>query len=162
MLLNRLLWITPLLLWLSACASNPVDSSDVSVRSTPDAIVKADAPTTGKVLWGGVILSSANLSEGTQIEVLSYPLDHRQLPMTQRNSTGRFVVEHPEYLETYDYAPGRLISVVGTLSGIDKGSIGKAEYHYVQIVPDSLYLWREDGSDRSPSFSVGVGINISN
>jgi outer membrane lipoprotein len=109
-----------------------------------------------------VILSSANLEEGSQVEVLSYPLDHRQLPRRQRNSTGRFVIKHPEYLETIDYAPGRLVTVLGNLSSIGQGKLGDAEYTYVELVPESLYLWRQDGSDVAPAFYFGVGINLSN
>lgn len=154
--------IAPAFLLLSSCASNPVDSTQVTVRTTPEAVVASGSTSAGTVMWGGVILSSANLTEGSQLEVLSYPLDHRQLPMRHRDSTGRFVIKHPEYLETVDYAPGRLVTVLGNLSEISEGKLGDAEYTYVNVVPESLYLWRKDRSDVAPAFSFGVGINISN
>ncbi|MBX2883248.1 MAG: Slp family lipoprotein [Granulosicoccus sp.] len=142
--------------------SNPIDHKKVTLKSTPDRILGAENTPSGKVLWGGIILSSVNLENGTQIEVLSYPLDHRQLPRVTRQSTGRFVVFHPDYLETTDFSDGRLVTVLGSITGTGQGTLGEARYRYATMTAEDIYLWREDGSDVAPAFSVGIGINLSN
>lgn len=149
-------------LLLAGCGTNPIDHKQVTLRSTPDRLLEAGSATAGKVMWGGVILSSVNLDQGTQIEVLSYPLDHRQLPEVFRQSTGRFVLLHPDFLETTDYANGRLVTVLGSVTGIGQAKLGEAEYSYASIDATEIYLWREDRSDVAPAFSVGIGINLSN
>jgi len=161
--LRRAVVFTALLL-LGACGSNPVDSTQVTQRQSPQAVAKTvtgdgELPS-GIVMWGGVILSSANLAAGTQLEVLSYPLDHRQLPQTHRRATGRFLIQHPDYLETVDYAEGRLITVLGKLEGLASGVVGNTEFPVVEISPETIYLWRKDGRDVAPAFSVGIGISL--
>lgn len=149
-----------LMLLLVGCAGNPIDISSITESRSPQSIIQANAGENGEVLWGGIILSSENLASGTQIEVLSYPLDHRQYPMQNRKSTGRFLVNHPDYLETVDYAPGRVLTVSGALAGIDKATIGEANYDYVTLVPSQMYLWRKDGQDIAPAFTVGIGVSL--
>ena len=127
-----------------------------------DRVLDADSVPAGKVMWGGVILSSVNLEEGTQIEVLSYPLDHRQHPQVHRRSTGRFVLIHPEFLETTDFSNGRLITMLGSVTGIGEGTLGAVDYKFASIQAEDIYLWREDGRDVAPAFSVGIGINVNN
>lgn len=150
----------------SACVHKPLETNLVTmdiapVEVTANASGDEDAQG-GVVLWGGVILSSENLATGTQIEVLSYPLDHLQRPDSRRTATGRFLIVHPDYLETLDYAPGRLLTLTGTLAGTETGKIGSADYQFVKLVPDQVYLWSRSGEDHSPPITFGIGISISN
>jgi len=155
-----------LLFSLQACMHRPLQTTEVTVKRTPAELAAEQSGTArsseGTVLWGGVILSSENVEEGSQLEVLSYPLDYLQRPEQHRKATGRFLIMHPEYLETIDYAPGRLVTVTGVLAGVATGKVGNTNYNFVQVVPDQLYLWSRNGSDHSPQLSIGIGISISN
>lgn len=154
----------------TACVHKPLETSLVTLDLAPVEVTEKvtgkvsgdDDATGGVVLWGGVILSSENLETGTQIEVLSYPLDHLQRPDSRRTATGRFLVVHPDYLETLDYAPGRLLTLTGTLAGMETGKIGSADHQFVKLVPDQVYLWSRSGEDHSPPITFGIGISISN
>jgi len=49
------------------------------------------------VLWGGVIIDSKNLKEGTRITVLQKDLNRWGRPRESDRSQGRFIVLYPGY-----------------------------------------------------------------
>lgn len=113
------------------------------------------------VAWGGVIVAGKNLKDATQLEVLGYPLDEANRPRTDADPVGRFLVVHPGYLETADYAPGRQITVVGTLSETLTGKVGEAEYVYPVVAASRVHLWPRERRERSePSIHFGIGVGI--
>ena len=126
--------------------------------------MKEDFPLyqSNKVIWGGIIVNSKNLKTGTLLEVLAYPLGFNEEPDTNRKPLERFLVEHPEYLETMKYSSGQLITVIGTLIEVHQGFIGEAEYSYPVITAEQLHLWPidEQQSDTQFYFGVGVGFTI--
>ena len=129
-------------------------------RTLTPATVLVDFPTSqsSKVIWGGIIVNSQNLRKGSLLEVLAYPLGFNDEPDTQKAPLGRFLTEHPEYLETANYAAGRLITVVGPLLEIRKGIIGEAQYDYPVMTAEQLHLWptADQQSDTQLYFGVGV------
>lgn len=148
---------------LAACATGPkFDASGVNRHLTPRLAAADVEPQQGaRVMWGGVILSSSNLADATQLEVLSHPLGGNQRPDTDANPSGRFLVVKEGYLETADYAPGREITVVGTLTGKQEGKVGGAVYTYPVVRPDDIYLWPESSGRRSgPNVHFGIGVGI--
>lgn len=172
---------------LQSCAHGPLQTEQVNVQQTPaqwlvshksagadiqleqpaqdsqDSVNRVEGNPAGRtVLWGGVVVSSENLPEGTQLEILSYPLDHLQRPVQSDSATGRFLALHPDYLETIDYAAGRLVTITGVINGVDTGKVGNADYSYVQVSVDQIYLWSTSGEDHLPAFTFGIGISISN
>ncbi len=161
----RRFWFAPLLL-LSACASTPeFDTSRVDPTLTPRAAVTELPANRGKtVLWGGVILHTANLAKLTRLEVLAYPLDGDRRPRRDRDPLGRFLIERQGFLEPATYAEGRLLTVVGTLSGSEDGKVGGSAYVYPVIEAGQLHLWPKDSDyDRGRSnvhFGIGVGIGL--
>lgn len=157
------LLLLPLAL-LAACAGGPAfDSSQVEPALTPRSVSAGPADARGKrVLWGGVILSVANLSDHTRLEVLAYPLDSNQRPQRDDDPLGRFIIERTGYLEPASYAEGRLVTAIGTVSGTETATIGAADYRYPVLSPQQLYLWpRDSGYDgTSVHFGIGVGIGF--
>ncbi|MGE0371080.1 MAG: Slp family lipoprotein [Gammaproteobacteria bacterium] len=147
------------LLGLAACATGQrFDNARYDAKSHPsDVAENPEFYTDAAFLWGGVIVNSSNTQNGTQIEVLSYPLASSQQPDTDRTPNGRFLVIDERYLETLDYAPGRLLTVGGTLSGTRSGQIGEADYVYPVIRPDGLRLWPKDSQRNDPQFHIGIG-----
>jgi len=153
---------TLLALALAGCATSKAlyDTDAVTVTLTPDEVASDPESAKGTVIWGGVIVSSINLVDRTQFEVLSYPLDNNQRPITKKKSLGRFLLQSPDYVETKNYAPGRELTAIGTLQGITKGEINDAEYDYPTVTVNDVYLWNRDNSHEKPRFIFGIGLNI--
>ena len=152
------------MLLLASCATTPkLQLDNVDKTLTPaKAIADFTSQKDTRVLWGGIIVSSENLKQGSLLEVLAYPLSSNQQPDTQQNPLGRFIVEFPKYLETLDYAAGRIITVVGPLVEIRKGIIGEAEYLYPVITAEQDYLWSSANQKSEPNVHFGVGVMIHN
>jgi len=147
---------------LIGCATTkaPYERDGVSVTLTPEQVASEPESAKGTVIWGGVIVSSINLVDRTQFEVLAYPLDNYQRPDTEKKSLGRFLLQSPDYVETKNYAPGREVTAIGTLQGITKGEINDAKYEYPTVTVNDVYLWNRDNSHEKPRFIFGIGLNF--
>ncbi len=100
------------------------------VQSDPEAYKEQ------KVIWGGIIVSTRNLSDYTRIEVLSKELAYKDRPRAYgKYSQGRFIVLAPGFYDKLIYKPGTGITVVGVVKGIENIKIGEMEYPYVLIAP---------------------------
>ncbi len=149
---------------LVACASTPpFDVKNVNTTIRPnEAVAKLDSVRGNKVLWGGVIINSKNLEQGTQLEMLAYPLNDNYRPRLDREPLGRFIIEHGSYLETIDYAPGRELSLVGTVTGTKEAKIDAATYVYPAVTTDQIHLWPKGSGNVEPQFHFGVGVTLHN
>jgi outer membrane lipoprotein len=147
---------------LAACAVGPrFDTAGTSEDLMPRSATEQHAGQ--KVIWGGVVVSSANLADATQFEILAYPLDSQQKPNTHRPPDGRFMALQKGYVETADYRPGRLVTVSGILTGTRPGKVGDAPYTYPVLDASRLYLWPEQNEQPVwPRFSVGFGVIFDN
>lgn len=145
---------------ITGCVTPPLNTDQVSVKLTPEEVKERPESAKGTVIWGGVIVSSVNLADRTQFEVLAYPLDGYQRPATSRKSLGRFLLQSPDYIETQNYAPGRELTAIGTLQGVTKGEIGEASYDYPTVTINDVHLWHTDNSHERPRFIFGIGLNI--
>ena len=153
---------TPLfsVLLLSACAELPkFDSADVDKSLLPTQVSGDINQFKGKaVLWGGSILSGKNLKDSTRLEVLAYPLDSDGWPERDQKPIGRFILSQKGYLETADYAKGRVITVVGTVSGTELGKVGDSPYTFPVIQVRQLHLWAQSDRKSGTRFHFGVGV----
>lgn len=149
--------------FLASCATSPkFDTAGINTGLAPSQAVEENQILQGvQVLWGGVIISSTNLQDATQIEVLAYPLDSNQKPMNEQKPLGRFLAIQSGYLETTDYAAGRMVTVTGKLDGKRFGHVGEAEYIYPVIRINQLYLWSKRG-DTDTQVQFGFGLMIHN
>lgn len=147
---------------LAACATGPdYPTTGVDTDLQPvDVAAQPGTYTATGVIWGGLIVATRNLNQYTEIEVLGYPLDSRQRPLTRRTPQGRFLVHQAGYLEQASHAPGRLITVTGTLSENVKGAVGEAPYTYPLVQARALHLWPADTQYDSgrTHFNIGVGV----
>lgn len=134
---------------------------DVDTALTPaQAAARAEVAKGHKVQWGGVIVSSRNLQDATQLEVLAYPLDRSGRPDTGAMPLGRFLALDKGYLETVDYAPGREVTVVGPFTGVRAGKVGEAQYTYPVVSIEQLRLWPRERPQASPRVNFGIGIGV--
>lgn len=147
---------------LSACAVVPPFSEEalqgVNRTLTAEQAVKGDTRDV-QVLWGGIIIGAENKPNFTDITVLYYPLDNSQQPDVDKPAQNRFVVRHAGYLETMVYAPGREITVIGTLQDVEEGKVGDASYRFPVLKADKIYLWPL-GENSRVRFGVGVGVGV--
>jgi outer membrane lipoprotein len=162
--LRLVLLFAALLLGLVACASGPkFDTSAVDKSLVPTAVAAdIDAARGRTAMWGGAIINSRNYEDTSQLEVLAYPLTDVGRPQLDQPPLGRFLVQRSGYLETVDYAPGRLITAIGPVAGVRSGTVGEARYNYPVIEARQLHLWpRSDVAPRStPQFHFGIGIGV--
>lgn len=156
----RILLVLAAGLVLTACAGGPrFQTAEVNLGLTP-AEAAAGGHSGERVLWGGVIIASHNYEDRTEIEVLGYPLSAGQRPETSGTAQGRFLVEHQGYLETVDYAPGRLLTAVGVLDEPRVGRVGERPYTYPVMRAQDLYLWPIPSGDGGSRVHFGIGIGI--
>ena len=147
---------------LSACAVTPPFSEEtlraVDRTLTPEQVVQS-AVRDVRVLWGGVIIKVDNLPDHTDITALSLPLDKTQRPDLDKPPRNRFIVRYSGYLETMVYAPGREITVLGSLQEAEEGKVGDASYRFPVVKADQIHLWplREDSNVH---FGVGIGVDL--
>ncbi|MCK8516590.1 Slp family lipoprotein [Methylonatrum kenyense] len=154
-----------LALLLSGCATGPgYDLAAARTDLTAEAVAAGRDNFRGEpVVWGGRIIETTPKDAGTEIELLAYPLDQRQLPAHRRQSQGRFLVEYATYLEPGDWTTGRLVTVRGRLAPNRDGKVGDADYTYPVVIAEDLHLWPEDAArtDRyrsGPRVNVGIGV----
>ena len=148
-------------LLMGGCVT-PYDIGNADPRLTPTEAAKDVAGMLNHtVAWGGVIATAKNLKDKTELEVVGYPLDSENRPDRDAKPTGRFLVIQSGYLETADYAPGRLITVVGTATETRTGTVGQAKYVYPVVVATKRRLWPKPSSERrEPGFHFGIGVGI--
>ena len=139
------------------------DIGDAARHITPQQAASDVAQVQGKTLaWGGVIVGTKNLAEKTRLEVLGYPLDSRNRPEIGAKPIGRFIAFRPGFLEPVTFAAGRLLTVVGTVTGTLPGTVGEAHYVYPVIETSRVFLWPTPEQEAAqPQFHFGVGIGIS-
>jgi outer membrane lipoprotein len=147
---------------LVSCATTPdFDTTQVDRSLTPQNVIAEPVVSRGKiVLWGGTILDTRNLKDTTQIEVLAYPLDSSHLPLQESKPLGRFIIQHRGYLEPASYARGRLLTILGSVSGNQRGKVGESAYTYPVISAQQLHLWSQNDVRNRTTFHFGIGIEL--
>jgi outer membrane lipoprotein len=149
---------------LAACASGPkFDAAGAEPSVSPRQVaVNEEQFLDARVVWGGLIVSSTNLENATEIEVLAYPLNSSQRPQLDQTPLGRFLVMQDGYLETVTFSRDRVITVTGTVRETVIGRVGDSEYVYPVVHTDGLYLWSRADRGFWDNVSVGVGVSVHN
>ncbi len=110
----------PMLLILTGCAHYISEASRVQAdRSITFGKLRADPDAfRGKfVLLGGTVAAVTRTGEGTQLEVVQYNVDSRELPDVVTPSGGRFLATTSESLDPASYKPGALVTMMGEAAG---------------------------------------------
>jgi len=96
------------------------------------------------VIWGGVIVGTKNLKEGTRLEVLQTYSDKNGVPLDTDISKGRFLGFYDGYLDPAIYSNGREVTVAGVVEGKKVLAIDETEYAYPVISIKEIHLWAQD------------------
>ena len=97
-----------------------------------------------RVILGGEVLATTPKPGETEIEVLSRTLRAGDVPERGDSTTGRFLVRSPEFLDPAVYAPGRRITVLGTVAGRSERRVGDLPYVYPVISAERIKLWPKE------------------
>lgn len=112
---------------------------------TPSTLAQARAgavPRGTWVRWGGTIAAVRNGHAHTWIEVVQHPLADDGRPERTDTSDGRFVARIHGFLDPAIYAPGRTLTVIGTLGDDQVHAIGGFPYTFPVVDVTRFYLWR--------------------
>ncbi|MEW6378022.1 MAG: Slp family lipoprotein [bacterium] len=96
------------------------------------------------VIWGGQIIETQNLPEGTLVTVLQKPLDRSEQPLRDSKPEGRFLVIYQGFLDPAVYGKGEIITVAGIIEGEKVMPLGKIEYRYPYLNAREIHLWKPD------------------
>src|SRR5262249_19749675 len=102
---------------------------------------QAQAVTGERVRWGGDIVSTTPENDKTCIEAVSKPLDRRARPIATDETSGRFIACAPGFYDPAVNAPGREITVVGTLEGPTSAKVGGYDSSFPTVRAETIYLW---------------------
>jgi len=109
-----------------------------------------------RVLWGGLIVSTTNLENVTEIEVLETALAYNDVP-TDGKSRGRFIVSVNGYLDAAVYKEGQGLTVAGSIKGVSVRKIGKMDYAYPVVTPIELKVSEPYTEDYNYNYPYGYG-----
>lgn len=159
---SGLMLAASIVMLLAGCASAPpLDTDGVNRMLTPLVAASSSGQLAGqRVVWGGTIVQARNLRDRTELEVLAYPLDAGLSPDTSAQAQGRFLANKAGYLETVDYAPGRDVTLVGTVRGVRSGKVGATRYRFPVVTVQQLYLWPVRAGRQGPNVHFGVGVGV--
>jgi len=127
-------------LLLGACARPPGalrgSFAPLTVRDA-----QARAAVGERVRWGGTIVNARPGKDSTCFEIVSKPLDEQARPVDSDETLGRFVACAPGFYDPEVYAPGREVTVTGTLAEPMSRKVGDYEYRFPVVKADTVYLW---------------------
>lgn len=157
----RTLALTGALL-LGGCATPlAFDPANVATKLAP--WQAAEGPARSEtVIWGGAVIEVRNFEKQTEIEVLAYPLDSRQRPLSTAPSQGRFIVVLDGFAEPADFPADALLTLKGHLFGTREGRIQQSTYRFPIVKEANIHVWTRAELEprRRSNWSFGVGVGF--
>ena len=124
---------------------------DVDETITFNRLLETQEDFIGKrVMYGGAIVETRVLPEGTEIEVVQKKIDFSGYPEAGDESGGRFIFFKKGFLEPEIYSKGRGVTGVGNFTGTRMGKVGERPYEFPIIELDELKL--HEDIERNPYF----------
>ncbi|MEK9629896.1 MAG: Slp family lipoprotein [Nitrospinota bacterium] len=103
-----------------------------------------------RVMFGGVIVETRALPEGTEVEVVQKEIDFTGYPEAGDQTGGRFIFFNKGFLEPEIYSKGRGITGAGKVRGTRMGKVGERPFEYPVIEAEEIKLL--DDIERNPYF----------
>ena len=91
--------------------------------------------------FGGKVVAVTNLQNKTRLEIATVPLDDGARPILGAASRGRILAYINGFVDPVDYR-NQLVTVVGPITGVEKGKIGESSYDFVTVNVNSYKRWR--------------------
>ncbi|MHC1479766.1 Slp family lipoprotein [Frateuria aurantia] len=150
-------------LGLAACAPAPIYKTTAQSTAALPGTVMGNLPQyQGKdVIWGGRILSVANFSDHSEIDILAYPTDTSQRPILKRAANTRFIAVLPGFVEPMDYPAGAPITVSGKLVGTRGVPTGSVQLILPLVTVAQAHRWTPQEMDAGHThFQFGIGAGV--
>ena len=126
------------------------DASFSTVKEAPENFI-------GKhIMIGGRVATVRNSSEGGQIEIVQFDLDHNGYPADNFLSYGRFLATSSSFIDPLIFKPGMLLTLVGEIKGKKTLRLDEMDYTYPVIAMREWYLWIGSESDRGCSYPTAA------
>jgi outer membrane lipoprotein len=106
-----------------------------------------------------MIIDVVNHADRTEIELLAYPLDHRQRPRLELPSQGRFIAVMPGFADPLRYPQGRFMTLRGRFAG-PRDAMASAPADLPRMRVQSEYLWPRGFRQDGPQFRIGIGVTL--
>ncbi|MDA8172361.1 MAG: Slp family lipoprotein [Nitrospiraceae bacterium] len=136
-----------ILIFISSCAA-PI-SKRYRQEATPNVtfplVFQDPAAYKGSiVIWGGVIIRTVNLKNGSELFILETPLGSREKPKGSDYARGRFIAISSSYLDSLVYRRGRKVTLAGEVAGEREivSLKGKQSYTYPVVMIKDIHLWK--------------------
>lgn len=143
------------------CARSPVLDADVEVADIGPAQVLEGHGTPGqRVVWGGRIVAIESLADRTELTIASYPLDRGHRPRINREAGVRFILVESGFLEPIDYAPGRFVTVLGSLGETEERATGEYLHFHPVLYAERIHLWPADPEEWQPQRRINLGVGV--
>ena len=112
------------------------------------------------LLGGAIAAVRIDSGGGSELEVVQLPTDRRGRITVTNRSAGRFIAVDGAFRDPAIYRPGRLLTLVGKVSGRKTGRLGEVDYLYPVLTVEELRLWDpEEYPGASPvRFGIGIGV----
>lgn len=94
------------------------------------------------VRWGGVLIDATNEENSTCFEVLSRDLDKYLRPLQEDRTAGRFIACKAGFHDPEVFAPGREVTLTGTIRNVEVREIDQFDYRYPVVDVNELVLWQ--------------------
>ncbi|MFK8257061.1 Slp family lipoprotein [Erwinia sp. AnSW2-5] len=128
---------------LSGCVTVPDSIKGYSETPQQDLVRVLSAPelfTGQESRFGGKVIKVDNRNGMTRLEIAAMPLDEGARPTLGSPSVGRIFADVNGFIDPVDFNQ-QMVTVVGTISGTEKGKIGEAQYNFVVIKVTGYQRW---------------------
>ncbi|AXF75698.1 Slp family lipoprotein [Erwinia tracheiphila] len=128
---------------LAGCASVPDSVRGTSPTPQQDLVRVMNAPQLyigQESRFGGKVVKVTNKNGVTRLEIAGMPLDDTARPVLGSPSTGRIYADIKGFADPVDFN-GQMVTVVGIITGTEKGQIGEASYNFVTIKVNGYQRW---------------------
>ncbi|HKW28760.1 MAG TPA: Slp family lipoprotein [Verrucomicrobiae bacterium] len=140
-------WILPLgliPLLVTGCVTYPI-AKNLQQQARPltlsQVVADPDACQGTVVIWGGRIIKVVNEVNSSALYVLEMPLGGDGQPLAYANTSGRFIASSKGFLDPEVYKRGELVTVAGTIAGLESEPVQKAKYTYPVVAIIQTHLW---------------------
>lgn len=126
---------------LAGCAIPPAALQGGPFATLDPAQAAQGARATEPVRWGGIVAEARPGADRTCFLVVSMPLDEVARPERADRPGPRFLACAHGFFEPEVYAPGRLLTVLGYVTGTSSEKVGGYAYEAPVVDAYSVYLW---------------------
>ncbi|PKH26896.1 hypothetical protein CIG19_03640 [Enterobacterales bacterium CwR94] len=129
---------------LTGCVSVPDSVKGSSPTPQQDLVRVMNAPQIylgQESRFGGKVVKVTNNSGTTRLEIAAMRLDESARPILGSPSIGRVYADVKGFIDPVDFN-NQMVTVVGPISGTEKGEIGKASYNFVVVNVTGYQRWR--------------------